>query len=77
MKVIDYVKANITESGFGFSVINKSEQLDHYLGSTEFDRTSYEFKNDRIILIYEAKLSHEIKEKINKAFQRHISGNEI
>lgn len=77
MKVIDYVKASISENGFSFSVINKSEKLDYYLSSTEFDRTSYEFKNDRIFLIYEAKLSQETKERINKAFQRHISGNDI
>ncbi|HCW5891563.1 TPA: hypothetical protein OXR29_002690 [Acinetobacter baumannii] len=75
MKISDYVKASVNENGFGFSVVSKSDQLDHYLRSTDYDRTSYELNHSRMILIYEANLEHEVKEKLNKAFQRTLSGN--
>ncbi len=74
MKISDYVKATVNENGFGFSGVSKSDQLDHYLSSTDYDRTSYEFNYARMILIYEANLEQEVKEKINKAFQKTLTG---
>lgn len=75
MKVSDYVMATTTKDGFGFSGISDSNKLDHYLSSTEYDRTSYEFNHARMILIYEASIDQKLKEKINKAFQKILSGD--
>ncbi|OTU44207.1 hypothetical protein CAT37_09210 [Acinetobacter pittii] len=74
MKISDYILVTINDNGFGFSGISKSEQLDYYLGSTDYDRSSYEFKHARLVLIYESNLNQETKDKINKAFQKHLSG---
>lgn len=74
MKVSDYILVTISDNGFGFSGINNSEQLDHYLSSTDYDRSSYEFKHARLVLIYESSLDQDTKDKINKAFQKHLAG---
>ncbi|ENU56875.1 hypothetical protein F981_04010 [Acinetobacter guillouiae CIP 63.46] len=75
MKVVDYVLTSIKDNGFGFSIINKSEKLDHYLTNSEYDKTSYEFSNDRMVLIYESNLNKETKDLINRSFQKHLSGD--
>ncbi len=72
MQISDYVKARVGENGFGFSTINDKDQIDYYLTSVEFDRTSYEHKYARIVLIYEANLDQDVKEKINTAFQNSL-----
>ncbi|WPP56317.1 hypothetical protein SOI69_03340 [Acinetobacter pittii] len=74
MKVSDYILVTIAGNGFGFSGISNSDQLDHYISSTDYDRSSYEFKHARLVLIYESSLDQETKEKINKAFQKHLAG---
>ncbi|NIE95614.1 hypothetical protein F3J02_03805 [Acinetobacter sp. Tr-809] len=72
MQISDYVKARVGENGFGFSTINDKDQIDYYLSSVEFDRTSYEHKYSRIVLIYKANLNQEVKEKINRVFQSNL-----
>lgn len=74
MKVSDYILVTITDSGFGFSGIGNSKQLNHYISSTDYDRSSYEFKHARLVLIYESSLDQETKEKVNKAFQKKLAG---
>ena len=73
MKISDYVKATITEDGFGFSVVSESEELECYLSDIKYDRSSYDFKMARIILIYDANLKKVTKEAIHKAFEKILS----
>lgn len=72
MKISDYVKARVSENGFGFSTINDRDQIDYYLSSVEFDRSSYVYKSARIVLIYEANLEQGVKEKLNRIFQSNL-----
>ena len=75
MKSKEYILTNIChDDELVFQNISKSGNLDLYLNSKEYDKSSYEFEYASIILIFEANLEDDIKEMINKSFLKQLVG---
>ncbi|WP_335969795.1 hypothetical protein [Acinetobacter bereziniae] len=75
MKSKEYILVNIChDDEFVLQNISKSGNLDLYLNSKEYDKSSYEFEYATIILIFEANLEDDIKEMIHKSFRKQLVG---